>query len=294
MILKVKALLLTLTLVSAAVLSSPSKTEELRADVPCALVDNDGDFLPDCVEWVVLTDPQRADTDSDGLPDFVEVVQRGSPRRFGAARPLDHEMRVVVTAVRNPAGGSETWLHLLFRFVGTSSLLTSFQPWLQVQTLPGVSLPLESLTSGPVVFNQRSDPLQGLWVHVAMPLACESLLRCVLPCTIGADAVIGGRSLRSATKLFDLRGTVATLVPFDGGGFAVQSIAATSPFAGGDSNKVCVLSLRQVGSGPAGTVYEVTDAICDDCNDLECGVGCPNAIGIVITLPGGVETITGG
>lgn len=225
--------------------------------------------------------------------DFLEVVTYGEPRRFSGPIPQDHAMRVVVTSSPIGGGVSQTWLHLLFRFMGDVSLMTSFSPWLQVAGAPGLHFPLASLTTGPIDLAQRDVPGEGRWIRVSIPLISESLLRTVLPCTIAAEATIDSHVVRTGVELFDLRGTTATLVPF-GTGFAIQSLAPYRPAGGGTSNKICVLRLTEVGSGPGGTAYEVTDADCDDCNDLECGATCPETLGWVFVVPGGIETITGG
>lgn len=263
----------------------------LRADPVDPLADTDGDFLPDSVEWAVVTSSLRADTDHDGVPDFVEVVQNANPRRALTPLPQDHEMRVVVTSSAGP-GGSQVWLHMLMRFMGDVSLMTSFRPWIQVAQLPGFRIPLDAMGSQTVV-RQRVTQQEGLWVTVSVPLVSEDLLRMLLPATLGAEATIGGRGVRSVAKVFPQGATTATLVPFEDG-FAVQSIGSAGFFRGGGSNKICVLSLSELGTGPAGTTYRVTDALCDDCNDLECGVGCEDTVGWVFVVPGGVQPITGG
>ncbi len=71
----------------------------------------------------------------------------------------------------------------------------------------------------------------------------------------------------------------------------LKPIAVPLPFAG--SNQVCVLELTEQTSGPAGTTYQVVDADCEDANELECSVSCPNSIGWTVTIPGGTELIGG-
>lgn len=271
-----------------------SEMRMLHADPVSPTLDTDGDFLPDVVEWACLTNPQNPDTDSDGVSDFVEVVQRGNPRRVGLPRPSDHEMRVVVTANEVAGGVVATNIHLLFRFMGDPSLLGAFRPWLRIGAIPGLEISLDSLASGVSSILHHVDPVEGYWVRVLVPLASENALRMLLPCTIGARAAIGGRQIDTAVALFDARGTTSTLVPFADDSYAVQSIGSVAAFQGGGSNRICVLQLTEVGTGPGGVAYEVSAADCDDCNGLQCGVDCPHAIGWIFVVPGGVEVITGG
>lgn len=257
------------------------------------LLDSDDDFLPDVVEWAVITNAASPDTDGDNCPDFVEVVQRGSPRLAGMPRPVDHEMRAVVTA---PTPGNPTepaWLHLFFRFVGGPTLMTSFQTWLELPSLPGLQVPLDVLSVGGIVVAQRQTPSEGLWVQVSVPMVSEQVLRTVLPCSIQATATIGGRTIRAGVNLFDLHGVTTTITPFGAGRFAMQSIGVMA-FPPTSSNRVCLLQLAQVGTGPAGTVFEVVDADCEDCNELECGPSCVECIGWLINVPGGMESLGGG
>jgi hypothetical protein len=268
--------------------SSAGHGAKLGADPIDPFVDSDGDFLPDLIEWALVTNPQREDTDFDGIPDFVEVVQHGNPRGPNGPVPQDNEMRLVITSA-----GPQTWLHLLFRFMGEPSLLSNFQCWIQIGPAPGLRIPLDSLGSGPLVLRQRAAGQEGLWVTLSVPLASENLLRVLLPCTVGAEAMIGSRSIHTGVQLFDICGSTASLVPVRNG-FAVQPISPSGALTGGGSNRICVRGLSEAGSGPGGLAYEVTSADCDDCNDLECGAGCAGTLGWVFVIPGGIETITGG
>jgi hypothetical protein len=173
--------------------------------------------------------------------------------------------------------------------------MTSFQPWIQIPQVPGVQLPLDSLASSVVSIVQRLEPAEGLWVRVSMTMADEALLRHLLPCTIGADAVIGGRSIHSAVALISVSGVIASLVRIDQSRFALQSIGASNPILGGDPNKICVIGLEDRGSNPTGgVVYVVVEAACEPINDFECGSGCPQNLGLTINIPGGFGSITGG
>jgi hypothetical protein len=242
----------------------------------------------------VITSAANPDTDGDTCPDFVEVVQRGSPRHPGVSRPVDHEMRAVVTAPPPGHPGEPTWLHLLFRFVGDPSLLTSFETWLELPALPGLHIPLNVLGFNGVEFAQRQTQTEGLWVRLSVPMVSEQVLRMVLPCSIQSAATIGGRSIRTGVQLFDLDGVTTTITPFGDGRFAMQSIGAIFAPPSCTSNKVCLMQLEVVGTGPAGLVLQVVDADCEDCNELECGPACRDCRGWLIDVPGGMGSLTGG
>lgn len=274
-----------------------SGSAALGADPVDPFFDSDDDFLPDSVEWAVVTSPLRSDTDFDGTSDFVEVVQHGNPRGPNGLVAQDHEMRLAITSTPTSQwpglSARQSWLHLMFRFMGTPSLLSDFRCWIQIGPAPGLRIPLDSLGSGPVVLRQRMTAGDGLWATLSVPLASENLLRILLPCTVAAEATIGGRSILTGVQLFEICGSTANLVPVRAG-FAVQPISSAGALTGGVSNRICVLGLSEAGSGPAGVAYQVSSSDCDDCNDLECGAGCTETLGWIFIIPGGLETITGG
>jgi hypothetical protein len=295
MTMRARILLVLLLAAATAWFSAGGREGSLRADTESPFVDSDLDFLPDALEWALLTNPHRSDSDNDGTSDFLEVVQRGMPQQANPPAPADHEMRIVLSSFRNANGQDITMMNLLFRFLGGVQLMTSFQPWIQIPQLPGVLLPLDSLTNSVVSIVQRVEPGEGLWVRVSMTMADESLLRNLLPCTIGADAIIGGRQIRSGLAVLEVSGVVASLVRFDSERFALQSIGASNPITGGEPNKICVIGLEDRGSSPGGSVvYVVVEAACQPMNDFECGSGCPQNLGFTINIPGGIGSITGG
>jgi hypothetical protein len=281
-------------LLAGGLLAWPRAPVRLVADPLGSSLDSDGDFLPDAVEWACLTNSQLADTDSDGVSDFVEVVQRANPRRIGEPLPPDHEMRIVVTSDGQPGSPGSTCLHLLFRFMGEPSLMTSFLTWIEIDSMPGVRISLEGLAAQSLSIESRVVSGEGLWVRVSLPLVSENLLRAFLPCTLRSEAQIGSRFLTTSAPLFEVAGTIATLVPYCDEGFALQTIGQQVTFPEASPNRVCVLQLRQIGIAPGGVAYEVVNADCDDCSDLDCNSDCSQTRGWILTLPGGVGSITGG
>lgn len=253
-----------------------------------SLTDSDGDFLPDDIEWAVLTSASNPDTDGDLIPDFVEVVQKGSPRQCGTPMPIDNEMRVVVTGPR-VGSQSPAMLHLLFRFFGTNISLNSLQTWVEVSVYPGLQIPLSVFSFGSPDIDMRQTPNDGMWVRISVPMASEAQLRALLPCSIGATADLGGRVVNAGVRLFDMSGVTSSLVSFGDGRWVLQSIGAQPPSTG--SNRVCILTLEPAGSGPGGNLYQIVDADCEDCNELECGPSCQQSIGWLITVPGGTQNL---
>ncbi|MEO6596588.1 MAG: hypothetical protein ABIP94_17690 [Planctomycetota bacterium] len=240
----------------------------------------------DSVEWAVLTSALNPDTDGDTIPDFVEVVQRGAPRHPSFPLALDQEMRIVITAPPLGSLDQTACLHVLVRVVGSASV-TSFATWLVLPQFPGAQVPLDLLSLSGAVLRDRMTLEDGHWLHVSVPLVSTSIIEQMLPCSLHAQATIGGRILHSCATLIDVQGAISTIVPYDQSRFAVQSIARP-PIGGSLSNKVCVLDLTEVTPGPGGTMFLVTHAFCDDCNELECGAGCPLSVGLILTIPGGL------
>jgi hypothetical protein len=195
----------------------------------------------------------------------------------------------------NPgATGGEVTLHLLFRFMGDVSLLTSLGVWAEVGVAPGLHIPLESLALGSISIAQRLVPNEGLWVRVSAVIASEAVLQAVLPCVLTADAVIGTRHIVTGVGIIDRGGNPSSLIPCAPNLFAVQSIRPFSVPGSLINNRICVLQLTPVGEGAGGNAFEVTAAECQDCNDLVCGTDCTSSIGTILILPSGSGSITGG
>jgi hypothetical protein len=256
------------------------------------LEDSDNDFLPNCVEWAVMTNSASPDTDGDGTADFIEVVQRGQPREPSTPLALDQEMRIVVTGPGISSGPQTAWIHLFFRFVGVAPPISNFDVWVDLPQYPGLRVPLAILAAGPIVFRDRMTAQDGYWAQVSAPIASISVLQLFLPCSFHAEASIGGRYVHTGVQVVDMQGVVSTLVPYRNH-FAIQAITPNPGSPTAVSNRVCLIELEEVGSGPGGTIYQVVDAFCDDCNELECDASCPQSIGWILTVPGGLAALGG-
>ena len=204
----VPALLLAGSILAALGWMTEAKTVE--AQPPSLFDDADGDFLPDALEWALMTDPQVADTDEDGVDDFIEVVQNGFPLENDAPRPKDHEMRVLATTRVDNAGESQFWLHLLFRSMsGLEAPLEGFVPWIDVG---GVKYPIHGLLAGAPLHSRvlhRDD--EGTLVLVSLLVATERAARSLLPFSFGVSAKLGGRPITSSTYYMDVEGTTSNL-----------------------------------------------------------------------------------
>jgi len=285
------------------------EVQATQGAVCSALCDSDGDFLPDCVEWTVLTNANSADTDGDETPDFVEVVEGGLPRQENPAQPIDQQMRVIITGptVNEPLA----WMHVFLRVVsienaalGVATGIESFQTWLELPVFPGVRFPLDVFSSSGTVLQMRATAEHGVWIQFSVPLASPQVLTPFMPCTLYAESTIAGHNLCSGMKLLQTGSEISTLVPWSPGRFVLQSISSYSAMTTGtvmgdgeeetiETNQVCVLDLEKVGQGPGGITYEVRAANCEDANDLECSSTCSDSVGWVMTIPGGVSLIGG-
>lgn len=267
-----------------------------------AEVDSDNDFLPDAVEWVLLTNSLKPDTDGDTISDFVEVVAAAHPRHASMPEPPDQQMRLVITGPSPATTDPRTWMHIFHRVMTSESgagagvmAIESFDTWLERPEWAGLRIPLNMFAAGGIVYKERVTATEGVWVQLSIPLVSEQILEAVLPCTIWAETTVAGRSLASGMKLIDVPDGIATFVPYDSSRFVMQTLTQTSGGMDGreESNRVCVIEMAEESSGPAGTTYIITAADCEDANELECSASCPDCVGWSVTIPGGTDLLGG-
>lgn len=288
---KISVPLLAATLLAAYTWTTDAKT--LTAESAGLFNDADGDFLPDALEWVLLTDPLDADSDDDGVGDYVEMVQSGYPLVADPVPlPSDDEMRVLATTGVDETGASMLWVHVLFRLMnGLDTELEDVLPWVDLE---GTKYPLENLFDGVPVFSRVLENADGMMVMISTPVASEDAARSLLPFTFGISARLGGRSITSSAYYMDLRGQTNTIVARDRDRSVMQTLRQAQQKGVLEfSDRVCALSLTIVGTTPCGPVVRIDSARCEDARRLRCPFSCSAAVETVFLLPDGLSTIAG-
>jgi hypothetical protein len=272
-------------------------TASLQASNGTLFDDVDGDMVPNCIEEVMHTDPRKADSDGDGIDDYEEILTFTSHDKTIATKPVGHAMRVMTTSSFDSTGQSVVYLHLMLRFVNVELKDISFRE-LYVD-LQGKRQSLLSLVSSVVQVTTRQRLRDGTSFLFSIRLSSESDLKRILPCTLGAIAVIGNKYHNTGTYLMESGNDVGALIPFDGGSLALQPVNNSllyqdeNPFYRG-GGRVCEMELTKVGSTSTGVLCEVTSAVCRAAPGLRCSMSCPKKAGSVISIPDGMGTITGG
>lgn len=267
----------------------------LLADDPVRFHDADGDLLPDRLEWVLMLDEALADSDGDGTDDFLHAVQ--SRLSFSEPRTTfgyDDEARVVLSTEPNRDGSTSVWVHMLFRFAGSNvNDLRGLQPYIDIW---GQRIPIERMIgSGGIHVALRQHATEGLYVLCAFELGRESMIRALLPCTIGATAIMGQRTIHTGMFATDAAGTTTAWVPVTRDSGVLQTLrpdTEENPFW--MSSRVCLLRLAVVTTAPAGTICEVSAANCISSGKLSCPPTCLASRGQMVFFPDGLSTVTGG
>ena len=259
--------------------------------------DVDGDLVPDCIEDLMRTSSLDADTDGDGIDDFEEILTFTSHDASLPTKPVDHGMRVLTTSGFDGNGQSVVYLHLMLRFVNARLKDVSLHEI--YADLRGQRRSLLSLVRGVVKVTSRQRARDGASFLFSIRLSSESDIRRILPCTLGAVAVIDNKYHNTGTYLMQSGGNVGALLPFDGGSLALLPVSGAlmvqdeNPFYRG-GGRVCEMKLTKVGSSATSVLCEVSDAKCRAAPGLRCSMACPKKTGSVISIPDGLRTITGG
>lgn len=261
--------------------------------------DLDQDMVPDCIELVARTDPNRCDTDGDGIDDFEEILTFTSHDNQLKTRPVGHGMRVIVTSTPNSTGGSDVYMHLLLRFVNVKLQQVTILDF--YADLKGTKYPILPLLGyGPVRVSTRERKRDGTSFLFSMRLSSEKDLLRILPCTIGVRALIGGKLINTGTFMMRSGTDIGALMPFTVDTLILQPVNSTAYDIDDGSSyhhgygRVCEMSLSTIGHSSGGILCEVDWATCRSATGLRCSSSCTKKTGSTVVIPDGLGTITGG
>ncbi len=265
----------------------------LAANGSSALEDTDGDLVPDGVEWLLETDPKLVDSNSDGVDDFLAILCYGNLLERMEEPELENGMRVVVTSATEN-GVTSVWLHMLARFLVTSSSNIRIEPYIDVEGTKVSLVPVLGHGGVSLVTKQTS---RGLYVRASCRLADERSLSLLLPCTLGAQGIFDHKYVNTGTYVVNSGGLPHAMLPSTDNTFFLQPINADARFQEPNpfwkGGRVCVMQLSIVSSSPNGHLCEVTSAECKPAAGLRCASNCGNNVGQPVFVPGGLGTLTG-
>jgi hypothetical protein len=275
-----------------------SHPEVVVADGSGAFDDADGDMVPDCIELLANTDPARADTDGDGFDDFEEILTFTSHDPRLATRPVQQNLRVLVTSTPRPAGGADVYLHLMMRFVNLSPSQVAIYDLYANSGGREVSL-LQAIGYGNVRVKSRTRQRDGVSYLVSLRLSSIQDLHQILPATIGARALLGGKAINTGTLVLPNGAfEAAAVMPHSDNTLILQPVSTaaylqdSNPYYRG-AGRVCEMGLSAIGASPNGTLCEVDWAKCRAAAGLRCSTTCSAKAGTTVVIPGGLGTITG-
>ena len=270
----------------------------LQADPIHPLQDSDGDLLPDILEWSSLTNPYQRDSDSDGAADFFDVVSnRVRPlanvdgERTGAhSSPAGPSAARVLVSTTRGTDRPAVLMNLLFRFGPQQSPNLQFlRPFLDVR---GMQVPIETIVmSSTIQVAMRNEQAVGWYLLITARICSLDELRPLLPCTLGALAVIDGVPVMTGSPVLDVAGVPAAIMPVSNDSFALHAIQppqdVRNPFW--TDNKACVFELVQIGATQNAILCEIMNPDCVGAAALCCDPGgCRSKQGGVVSLPGGI------
>ena len=267
----------------------------LAAAPATGAVDSDGDMLVDALEWVLLSDPLRADSDGDGTSDFIAAVEHGE------LKPVDHDMRVSVHAV-----DGDLYVDLMVRWIpGEQAGDVNLYLQTRGQRISINHLFVSQLTQ----IEMRQDPVHGTLLMASARICEKDLVKGLLPATVGVRGTIGTRSMASGILLDVIDNTIVGVVPLPTGphSFALHAIdrldvseegsegnldgegeGRTSSNGGRgrfwQGSKTCELLLVPIGSGGGSTVTEVGDAACTGAPTMACAPSCADWSGKIYVV----------
>ena len=169
------------------------------------------------------TNPYRADTDGDGVGDFEEILTFTSHDRNLHRRPVDHGIRVLVTSSSDCSASADAYLHLMLRFVNLSVRDVAFHGF--YAHVGGHTYSLAQLLGYSEVRVQQWEGARGEAMFLfSIRLASEDDLKRILPCTIGAKAVVAGKYINTGSYLTRDGSDIATLMPYTSQSMILQPV----------------------------------------------------------------------
>lgn len=266
----------------------------LAAGGPSALVDTDGDLVPDSVEWLMQTDPNEMDTHEDGVDDFLAILHYGNLLEEMEEPAPENRMRVVVTS-STEGGVKNVWLHMMMRFIVTAnSGEIRIDPYIDIK---GMRVSLVPVLGHGTISLETKKTLDGYYVRVSCKLVDEASLAWLLPCTLGAEGIFDHKYINTGTYVVNSGGSPHAMLPSATNTFILQPINADARFQEPNpfwkGGRVCVMTLSVVSSSPNGHLCEVTSAECKPAAGLRCASSCAGNMGQPVFVPGGLGTITG-
>jgi hypothetical protein len=269
----------------------------LHADSHDPFGDADQDLVPDCIELMAHTDPSKADSDGDGIDDFEEILTFTSHDSKLKARPVEYSMRVLVTSAPGSNGQSNVFLHLMMRFVNLKLSDVAFEDF--YANVQGSEFSLMSVLGyGEVRVSQRERKRDGVSFLFSIEMSSAEDLRRIVPCTIGARAIVGGKRINAGSLLLPTGADMAAVQPFQSS-LILQPVDTSvyiqdqNPYYRG-GGRVCEMGLTTIGAGRGGTLCEVDWARCKVAAGLRCSSTCSTRVGTTVVIPDGLGTITGG
>ncbi len=262
------------------------------------LLDSDQDLLPDEAEWVLLSNPKRADTDNDGDDDFIEAIEHSSPISGPSSKlsPRDG-FRILINTTSAPAPiGRYFWIHLLFRLpsgkeqdIRGTALLFGNRHQQQLDLSPLLASPLVR-----EVKTRRSSK-HGLLKRISIRLPEPIGFSTLAPSSFRSYTLIKNKIHASGGPILFLNGAYHVLTHLSKRKIVLQSSGQTelsNPFW--SAQKACVLKVETHAYSKLGILCEIVKADCVTAQVPSCTSACKGSVGLLFTFPDALSLILGG
>jgi len=254
-------------------------------------VDTDGDGLPDALEAVLKTDPQKADNDGDSVPDGVEHILYADP-----TDPADTP--AIVPGFRLSYYVSASMIRFHYGFVsplGVADVRDFRMAWsiLPGGQPPGVSFDMTTAMI-PLTDWFYAGSYQGATVLAFAQGIPDQAIANFTPMGVGGVAVFdGGGSPQTLLQADDIIEVDDGYVMLFSGAQSQQGSGAPGlplnpefpPPPGWVQDQACVTGLMPLSSGNGSINYEVTSASCQGLTDGACNSSsCSGKIGSAVSM----------